>query len=113
MKQNKEIKVGDRIWLNCPCLNQDSYYTVKSVKKEKTCVSVVVTYKDYKGKEREINMYGHSSSCILSGYDRGYRNYEISYTCEYEIIKSQTVKYDSNQKYIDAGRALLNVAKYF
>ena len=113
MKLNKEIKKGDKIWLYGACLSEREFFTVTKVRKVKTLVEVVVSASFFK-KQTEIVMYGHCSSSLLSGYDRRFFNRpEIGYTCDYELIKEKTRKYERDQKYIDAGIALLNVAKYF
>ena len=112
VKRNKDIKVGDKIWINAPSLAYDAYYTVKSVKKEKTCVTVVVKALDFYNKEFEIVMYGHVSSCILSGFNRRYGEIDVTYTCEYDIIKKETERQNQNERYLSAGRALLQIAKF-
>lgn len=113
MKRNKEIKVGDKIWLYSACISRDSYYVVKSVKKNKTLVTVVV---DVKGRayhnDYEIIMYGHASSSLLSGYDRKFYNSELCYTCEYFLIEKETKRYERDQRFKNAGMALLNLVKY-
>lgn len=111
---NKEIKIGDKIWLYSACLDENSYYVVSSVKREKTLVTVVVDaknvlyYKDY-----QITMYGHASSSLLSGFDGKFQNKDIDYTCDYSLIEEKTKSYNREQKYADAGRALLYLVKYF
>jgi len=112
MKQNKEIKKGDKIWLYSTFLDEDSFYTVISVKKVRTLVEVVVSSINYEGKEYEILMYGHRSSSILSGYDKCYHNPELEYTCDYDLIRQKTKRYNDDQHYRSAGIALLNLAKY-
>lgn len=41
MKKNKEIKKGDKIWLNSVYLSYASHHIVKSVKKKGTLVEVL------------------------------------------------------------------------
>lgn len=112
MKQNKDIKKGDKIWTYCACLGEKEYSTVLKVKKVKTLVEVVIIEKFF-NKEFEVTMYGHSSSSLLSGYHRSIGNVDMVYTCDYDLIQKKTKKYNSDERYIEAGRALLNVAKYF
>lgn len=112
MKKNKEIKKGDKIWLNFAYLRYDSFYVVLSVKKKGTLVDVVADAERY-GKHYEIVMYGHASSSILSGYDRKYGNQDVCYTCDYSIIEKITKRWESSEKERDAGRALLNLVEYF
>lgn len=112
MKKNKEIKKGDKIWLNSAYLSYASHHIVKSVKKKGTLVEVVVDAELY-NKEYEVVMYGHASSSILSGYDRRFGNQDVCYTCDYSIIEKITKRWDSSEKERDAGRALLNLVKYF
>lgn len=112
MKKNKEIKKGDKIWLNSAYLRYDSFYVVLSVKKKGTLVEVVADAERY-GKHYEIVMYGHASSSILSGYDRKYGNQDVCYTCDYSIIEKITKRWESSEKEMDAGRALLNLVEYF
>lgn len=112
MKQNKEIKKGDKIWLYSTFVDEDSFYTVISVKKVKTLVEVVVSATYYDEKEYEILMYGHRSSSMLSGYDKRYYNPELEYTCDYDLIRQKKKRYNDDQHYKSAGIALLNLAKY-
>ena len=112
MKKNKEIKKGDKIWLSSPFLAYDSFYRVLSVKKKSTLVEVIVDAEHF-DKHYEITMYGHASSSILSGYDRKFGNMEVCYTCDYTIVEQQTIRYHNIEKERDAGRALLNLVKYF
>lgn len=113
-KTNKEIKVGDKIWVDCACLRKDAYYVVSSVKKSKTLVTVIVDvpasafYKEY-----QITMYGHASSSLLSGFDRRYGTKDVNYTCDYELVEEKTRRYEWDKKRIDAGMAFLNLVKYF
>ena len=112
MKQNKEIKVGDKIWMYSECLDEREYHTVVSVRKVKTLVEVVVSAKFF-DKEFEITMYGHRSSSLLSGYEKNYYNHlDMGYTCDYDLIRKKTDRYNRDQRYRDAGIALLNFAKY-
>ena len=112
MKKNKEIKKGDKIWLSSPFLSYDSFHRVLSVKKKSTLVEVIVDV-EYFDKYYEVTMYGHASSSILSGYDRKYGNQDVCYTCDYSIIEKITKRWESSEKERDAGRALLNLVKYF
>ena len=112
MKLNKEIKKGDKIWLYGACLGENEFFTVTKVRKVKTLVEVVVSA-SYFNKQTEIVMYGHSSSSVLSGYDRRFfKRPEMGYTCDYELIKEETRKYERDERYREAGIALLNVAKF-
>lgn len=112
MKQNKDIKKGDKIWMYCECLDEREFHTVISVRRVRTMVEVVVKAKFF-DKELEITMYGHQSSSLLSGYEKYYYNHtDIGYTCDYELIRKKTERYNRDQRYKDAGIALLNVAKY-
>lgn len=110
---NKELKVGSKIWLYATCLNEDSYYVVKSVKKDKTLVSVIAEAKYYNNELYEIKMYGHSSSSLLSGFDRKYRNIDLGYTCDYSLVQKKTRIYEGERKYSDAGRDFLRLVEYF
>jgi len=111
MKQNKDIKKGDKIWMYCATLAEKEGFMVLRVKKVKTLVEVVIIEK-YFDKEYEVTLYGHSSSSLLSGYNRYWGHRDIGYTCDYELIRKKTEKYNRDQRYIDAGCALLNVAKF-
>ncbi len=111
---NKEIKVGDKIWQYAAYLDKNSYYVVSSVKKEKTLVTVVVDVKKLLYyKEYQITMYGHAPSSLLSGFDRKFKNKDVDYTCDYSLVEKKTKNYERQQEYVDAGRALLNLVKYF
>ena len=111
---NKEIKVGDKVWAYAACIDEDAYYIVSSVKKDKTLVIVTVDvpahfgYKDY-----QIIMYGHASSSLLSGYDIKFRNKDIDYTCDYSLVEKKTRIYEGERKYREAGYDFLRLVKYF
>lgn len=112
--RNKELKVGDKIWTVFAYMSYtNSGYTVKSVKRTKTLVTVTCEGVYYNGKTYEVTMYGHYNSCILSGYDRKWGNDETCYTCDYSLIQKKTDKYESEQKQMNAGYALLELVKYF
>ena len=113
MKLNKEIKKGDRIWLNSAFLAEKEFFTVVKVRKEKTLVEVVVSASLF-STQREIVMYGHCSSSLLSGYDRKFfSSPDTVYTCDYEIVRKNTLEYERDKRLKEAGRALLNIAKFF
>lgn len=111
MKQNKEIKKGDKIWMYCSCLAEKEGFTVMKVKKVKTLVEVVIIEK-YFDKEYEVTLYGHRSSSMLSGYNRYFGHVDFVYTCDYDLIRKKTEKYNEDRRCIEAGRALLNIARY-
>ena len=108
---NKEIKVGDKIWLYSAYLIEDEYHTVLGVKKSKTLVAVVVSARYY-DKEYEITMYGHASSSMLSGFDRKYGNRDTVYTCDYSQIERETKMQKSKEHIMNAGYALLHMVKF-
>lgn len=111
---NKEIKVGSKIWLNTACMPRDSYYVVSSVKKEKTLVTVVVDVPENSyHKAYQITMYGHASSRILSGFDRKWGCKDTAYTCDYYLVETETKRYERDDELKNAGRALLNIVKFF
>ena len=110
---NKEIKVGSKIWLYSACIDMDSYYVVKSVKKDKTLVSVIVEAKYFNNETYEITMYGHCSSSLLSGYDRKFRNLDLCYTCDFSLVEKKTRIYEGERKYREAGYDFLRLVKYF
>ncbi len=110
--RNKDLKVGDKIFIFYPFLKESECHTIKSVKKNKTLVEVVVTA--YYGKrEYELIMYGHCSSCMLSGYDRRIPYRGGMYTCDYTKIEDETRIWERKEKLANAGRALLNIVEYF
>ena len=111
MKTNKEIKVGDKIWPYDSWVGENSFFTVKSVRKVKTLVEVVATVSVF-DKEREYVMYGHCSSAILSGYNRYVGRATECYTCEYALVSEIKNARLREERYVDAGRALLCLAKY-
>ena len=111
MKKNKEIKKGDKIWLNSVYLSYASHHIVKSVKKKGTLVEVVVDAELY-NKEYEVVMYGHASSSILSGYDRRFGNQDACYTCDYAIIERKTKYRQSFENERNIGQAVLNLMKH-
>lgn len=111
--RNKELKVGDKVWINSAYMAISSGYTVKSVKKSKTLVTVVAEGDPRNGEPYELIMYGHYNSSILSGYNRKFGRDDICYTCDYSLIQKKTDKYESEQKQMNAGYALLNLIKYF
>lgn len=112
MKKNKELKKGDKIWYWATGLAESEYFPVQSVKKKGTLVEVVVeAYYFSREKKYEIKLYGHASSSLLSGYDKKWRHQDICYTCDYELVKDKTARYDHDKKYIDAGRAVLDLVK--
>lgn len=113
MKLNKEIKKGDKIWLYSACLGENEFFTVTKVRKVKTLVEVVVAVTLFHS-QREIVMYGHCSSSMLSGYDRKFfSSQDTVYTCDYEIVRKKTLEYENNKKFKEVGMALLKIAKFF
>lgn len=111
---NKEIKVGSKIWINDAYMSKDGYYVVSSVKKEKTLVTVVVDVPEsYLNKAYQITMYGHASSRILSGFDRKWGRKDTTYTCDYYLVEEKTKRYVHDDELKNAGRALLNIVKFF
>lgn len=113
MKLNKQIKKGDKIWLNSAYLSEKEYFTVVKVRKVKTLVEVVVAVTLFHS-QREIVMYGHCSSSMLSGYDRKFfSSQDTVYTCDYEIVRKKTLEYENNKKFKEVGMALLKIAKFF
>lgn len=111
---NKEIKKGDKIWIYAASMDYKFFLTVKSVKKEKTLVSVVVETKNYfTGRLYEIKMYGHASSSLLSGFNSRIGGRDMCYTCDYSLIEEKTARYNIDEKYIKAGQALLKFAQFF
>lgn len=113
MKLNKEIKKGDKIWLNSTYLSEKEFFIVVKVRKVKTLVEVVVAVTLFHS-QREIVMYGHCSSSMLSGYDRKFfSSQDTVYTCDYEIVRKKTLEYENNQKFKEVGMALLKIAKFF
>ena len=113
--RNKEIKVGDKIWLYAPYMSRDkSGYTVKSVKKSKTLVTVVaeIEHPWKKGNRYEAVFYGHYNSRILSSYDKVWGRDEDCYTCDYNIIDKISIREDINIKLKQAGRTLLDFVDF-
>ena len=113
MKKNKEIKIGDKIWFFSACMSYGSGFKVLRVSKKSTLVTVVVEADYFNKKEYEITLYGHASSSLLSGYDRRFGNLDIDYTCDYDLVRKKTEKYEKDERFHEAGVALLNLAKYF
>lgn len=111
--RNKELKVGDKVWIYAPHMAISSGYIVKSVKKSGTSVSIVVEVECFNNEFYEFKMYGHCNSSILSGFDRKWGDDDVCYTCDYSLIQKKTDKYESEQKQLNAGRALLEIVKYF
>ena len=111
--RNKELKVGDKIWIYSAYMAISSGYIVKSVKKSKTLVTVTCEGDEYNGKQYDLIMYGHCNSRLLSGYDRKYGRDDITYTCDYSLILKKSAAFDCEQKQLNAGRALLEIVKYF
>ena len=113
--RNKELKVGDKVWINSAHMSYSkSGYIVKSVKKSKTLVTVVVEGAfDREDKPYDFTMYGHCNSSILSGFDRKWGMDYTCYTCDYNIIERKTEQSEFDAKLKDAGRALLNVVRIF
>ena len=113
--RNKELKKGDRVWLSYECLSYDSCYMVISVKKKGTLVTVVAEGKSFIGDKKpyEITLYGHASSSLLSGFDRRFGNKDVYYTCDYDLIRVKTKRFERDQSLKEAGKALLNLVKYF
>ena len=111
--KNKELKKGDRIWMFSPLIKFDTYYQVHSVKKNGTLVTVVVGAKYPQLPEREITLYGHASSSLLSGFDRHWGYQDVCYTCDYELITKKYEEFIRHERFINAGVALLNLVKYF
>lgn len=111
--KNKELKKGDKIWLFTPCLSYTSGFKVLRVSKKGTLVTVVVEAEYYNMKKYEITLYGHASSSLLSGYDRKFGNTDIDYTCDYDLVRGKTERYERDKRFRDAGAALLKLVKYF
>lgn len=114
--RNKEIKVGDQVWLYAPYMSKmKSGYIVKSVKKSNTLVTVVAETEHpfHKGRFYEITLYGHYNSSILSSYDRVWGRDEYSYTCDYSLIEEESITADRDHKLKAAGEALLNLSNFF
>lgn len=114
--RNKELKVGDKVWINSAHMSYSkSGYIVKSVKKSKTLVTVVVEGEllGCEDKPYDFTMYGHCNSSILSGFDRKWGQDYTCYTCDYNIIERKTEQSEFDAKLKDAGRALLNVVRIF
>ena len=114
--RNKELKVGDRVWIYAAYMSRlKSGYTVKSVKKSKTLVTIVAEADWSIGNEKpyEVTMYGHCNSSILSGFDRKYGQDYTCYTCDYVLIEEKSRRADEDAKLKHAGRALLNVVEFF
>ena len=112
LMKNKELKVGDKIWLLMTHISQEDFYPVKRVKKKGTLVDVVVEAERYNGTTYEIQLYGHASSSILSGFDRwGRFRREECYTCEYGLVRDKTQYYEYGLKYQDIGRAAIRLVK--
>lgn len=112
MKKNKELKAGDKVWWYTAYIGRAYGYTVTSVKKEKTLVSVIAERTAMKGdKPKEIKMYGHGSSSLLSGYDSMFGRGHEMYTCDYELIeeKSDTEEYWQRERKI--GQAVLEIVE--
>lgn len=110
---NKELKVGSKIWLYSIGLDEDDCYIVKSVKKDKTLISVVVEAKYFNEEVYEMKMYGHASSSILSGFDRKFRYSDLCYTCDYSLVEKKTRIHKGEMKYREAGYDFLRLVKYF
>ena len=109
--KNKELKVGDKIWLLITNISQEDFYPVKRVKKKGTLVDVVVEAKRYDDTTYEIQLYGHTSSSILSGFDRKLGRRGVYYTCEYGLVREETDFRNYHQKYVDVGRAAIRLVK--
>lgn len=113
--RNKELKVGDKVWLHEAYMSRLNGYTVKSVKKSKTLVTVVAE-KEHpfrKDKFYEITLYGHCNSRILSGFDRVWSRDADFYTCDYDLIDAKSRIEKENHKLREAGRTLLKLSNYF
>lgn len=114
--RNKELKPGDKVWLYSAYMSRsESGYTVKSVKKSKTLVTVVVETKHpyHSEKVYEFTLYGHCNSRILSGFDRVWGCDGICYTCDYDLIEIKSRDEDRNSKLKAAGKALLDIVEFF
>lgn len=114
MKKNKELKTGDKIWRYAPYVSMSSNYTVKSVKKENTLVSIVAERKNWCGskeKIKEIKMYGHCSSSMLSGYDNFWNSQKEVYTCDYDLCLENTRTQEAWERENTIGNAVLEIAK--
>ena len=110
--KNRDLKVGGKIWVFAPYLKETEYYTIKSVKKKKTLVEVVVIA--HLGKnEYEVIMYGHCSSSMLSGYDRKFLDGSFVFTCDYSYIRKETEKEKRRDVLVEAGRDLMNIVRHF
>lgn len=111
--KNKELKKGDRIWMFSALIKFDTYLQVHSVKKNGTLVTVVVGAEYPQHPEYEITLYGHASSSLLSGYHRYWSYRDVCYTCDYELITEKYKEFIRQERFINAGVALLNLVKYF
>ena len=105
--RNKDIKVGDTIWMYYDDLTYIRDYPVLSVKKKGTLVTVVVDA----GLEKpyEVTLYGHASSNILSGFDRRFGGTDKYYTCDYDSLKVSQEIFRRYAQHKEIGRALLNL----
>ena len=111
---NKEIKVGNKVWIYSAFSGKEDGYIVSSVKKDKTLVIVTVDIPAHFGyKEYQIIMYGHASSSLLSGFNIKYRNQDICYTCDYSLVEKKRRIYEGEKKYRDAGYDFLRIVEYF
>jgi hypothetical protein len=114
--RNKELKVGDKVWVFSAYMSHDkSGYTVKSVKKNKTLVTVVAEacFLYPKEKPYDITLYGHCNSKLLSSYDRKWGRDDDIFVCDFDLIIKRTKITENNERLMDAGETLLNIAKYF
>ena len=111
--KNKEIKKGDKIWLFSEYISYTSGFNVLRVSKKGTLVTVVVEAEYFNKKKYEITLYGHASSSLLSGDDRRFGNADVDYTCDYDLVRKKTARYERDERFRDAGAALLNLVKYF
>ncbi len=109
--KNKELKVGDKIWIYCACLAYDQFYTVKTVKKSGLLVAVTIesTLLDYK--PFTVQLFGHASSSILSGYHRNYAQVDMCFTCDYELIRRKTRQFEEEEKVRSVGYAALRLKR--
>ena len=105
--RNKEIKVGDTIWMYYGDCSYSRDLTVIKVKKKGTLVTVVVDASF--DKPYEVTLYGHVSSNILSGFDRRFTGYGHYYTCDYDYLEGLQEKSRKYDQHKEIGRALLNL----
>ncbi len=108
--KNKDLKKGDKIWILSDHMRKEEGLVIKSIKKRGTLVSIVA--EKWFDKTYDVQLYGHASSHILSGYDKKARGQSLIYTCDHSYVEQETKDYEANMRLIKGGKILQELVDF-